>query len=226
VTQEQRIAQLEQKVQALEGHQDQITPGAYSINSEGKIEEKLTGHLEAQGIDLPLGSGEPSRITWGASGRQGVIFTGPSGASGAVLQMMAYSETEQTLLDLAADGEGNGLANLVVDAHAVTLLDADGNSAFARLSTLGNIRLSFGIATLTYPGGSEQSDTATIASFPEAKSGGALYFTQAVEAEGNSRFGVVVNPAADSFDLYLQSTVGEPPAGTKEHCYWLAILID
>jgi hypothetical protein len=76
-TLEERLHTLEQEVEHLRARQDQLTPNAFSLNSTGQIEEKLTGHLEASGIELPLAVGAftipTSLIQWNRTSNGAVI---------------------------------------------------------------------------------------------------------------------------------------------------------
>jgi hypothetical protein len=222
---EQRLAEAEAKIEALEGHQDQITPGAYSLNSKGQVEEKLQGLLEAAGIIFPASTepGPAASIIWENKGTTtGSILSWLSGGVAALRMFSEGAWGKATLESFQEPGEGRLTAS--VNGDRVTLLNQLGESSFPRLDgALRKIRLAFGLATIIYPGGSSNSNPTTINAFKEAENA-ALYFAQPVD--GEPAFGVIQNALADSFELNLHCFEAVPPAGTKRLCYWLAILID
>jgi hypothetical protein len=92
---------------------------------------------------------------------------------------------------------------------------------FAQLATSGEAKISTGLSEVEFPGGSEASNVKTITGLPGTTTG--QYFVQPIEAAGNARYVDVVSPGPTSFGVVFHSTVGAPPAGTKEKFYWLAL---
>lgn len=78
-----------------------------------------------------------------------------------------------------------------------------------------------GVAEVEYGGVSPNSGLTAVTT--GAKGTSAIYLVTPIESYGNNRFGVVVNPTPTKFEVYLVSTVGNPPGGTREKVYWLAL---
>lgn len=229
MTLEERIAELERQVAKLEGEQDQITPNAYSIGPKGEVNETLTGFLNARGISFPptTAPAPNASIAW-EDGKGGDAAEISSWALGGATHLSMFSngpwgEAILASYQIAAEAQLYAYVNF----HLAVILDQEGRSSFPQLDAgFGNkVRLAFGYANVNYAGGTEDSEIVLV-NLPRPAESNVYYFTQPEQSYGNSRLGMIVDGQLDHFELYVHSVVGEPPAGTKEVCWWLAVLVD
>lgn len=138
-TVDQRLQALEKQVEKLMGHQDQITPNAFAINSKGQIEEKLTGTLEALGIKFKPATEKgvaTSSITWGTDeGTDAAIegYTEDNRGALVLLSGVPPLTTDYSRLQLAP----NSVVVNVISGGEQTdkqIIDDEGNSSFLQLT--------------------------------------------------------------------------------------------
>ncbi len=180
------LQELDEAIAALEqgASADQLTPGVFSINSQGQVEEKLSGRLEALGItvkaggiSLPNGTfvgsspglkleglSEPSEIRFGAHGEGGAILRAfhyagmpPSLIKRELLQL--FGESVKGLVGgfQVLTDEQNAVTKVqaVAGEETPTIVDSEGNSSFLQLAQNESWRMNVGYSELTWSGGSE-----------------------------------------------------------------------
>lgn len=100
----QTLQQLEERIEALEDQleADQLTPGVFSLNAKGQVEEKLTGTLEAKGIHFG-GSGAESlnTIEWG-TGNKSCQIIGVAGGAISRIELLTTKEAAKALVEIVA----------------------------------------------------------------------------------------------------------------------------
>lgn len=164
MTVDERLAALEQKVAELEAAQgDQLTPGAFSLNAAGELEEILTGKLQARGIIIPEGTaGEEgvvfNELIWqDLGGTIQELITGfvipAEGQHNLALQAGAGGSTH--LAGLNVRGGAPGAEQPRVDARAglasATIIENGGKSSFLLLAGgPASRRIAFGSAIATW----------------------------------------------------------------------------
>ena len=151
---ESDLAELRQRVDKLEGRPvaDQLSPGVFSLNAQGKIEELLSGHLSAQGVDFveQAAAFAPNSIRWlDEGGTLREIITGLRQAPNTthVLNLEAQGTTGSASLQLRAPEAATKPA-ITISASLLakaTLLDSDGRSSFLQLATLAKRHVTFGV---------------------------------------------------------------------------------
>ncbi len=180
------LQELDEAIAALEqgASADQLTPGVFSINSAGQVEEKLSGRLEALGISVKAGGislpngafvgsspglkleglSEPSEIRFGAQGEGGAILRAfhyagspPSIEKRELLQL--FGESVKGLVggfEVLTD-ELNAVTKVRATAGELTptIIDSEGNSSFLQLAQNESWHAQAGYAELTWTGGSE-----------------------------------------------------------------------
>jgi hypothetical protein len=219
---EARVAALEQQLQA-----DQLVPGVFSLNAEGKLEEQLTGKLTAQGItfnEAPSGI-EPTaeeKIQWLREGKPREFVTGREEVSGVGMLELGIE-----------DGLGTRLANLRLTGlearvaiqnptlrHAL-ILDWEGRSDFLRLAAAAKRQVTLGTATVEWPGATAISNETEVGGLP----GTAVNVTPLMVTLGNG-FGWYALAGAITpkrFKVTGVATTGNPGAGTKGEVLYAAI---
>jgi hypothetical protein len=110
MTVEQQLAELQERVRKLEGHQDQLGPNAFSLDPNGKVFETLTGYLQAAGIVLAIGKTPPGpheAIQW-------FLSLPPAGDPSAFISVTSIGDLP--IMELAAQESDEAKAALVVEA--------------------------------------------------------------------------------------------------------------
>lgn len=155
-TLEQRVAAIEQQLELIAG--DQLSPNYLTVDpATGKIGANFSGHVAAQGVDLPEGNlispaelphpGQVNALDWKdvAGVVRELLVGGPTGTAGHELQIWVGDGPTFT-------NQPVGYANLALSASpdGTTLPAAhasvrNGNLATAKTATLldGNLKSSF-----------------------------------------------------------------------------------
>lgn len=98
-TLEDRVSALERAVQS---GRDQLTPNYLTVNADGSVGADFSGHVSAQGLDLPAGTSStpPSqdRVRWlrGSDGSVVADVTAYEVANQATLRLGAYQDSPDT----------------------------------------------------------------------------------------------------------------------------------
>lgn len=168
-----RIAALESQVAALRaqaGGGEQLSPNYLTITPSGLVGADFTGHVKAQGVDLPeaaggLGFAAPSAVDWLdatatlqefiqgiANGGYHILLTqaGPNlGANAAAIQLLSDGASSQIV---------------IADAGSFNreIITSVGASDFLQLLSTQQLQLAFGATSVTFPGGSPFSNSVTI----------------------------------------------------------------
>jgi hypothetical protein len=225
VTVETRIAALEREMAALRGHQDQIAQNALAFGPKGEV------ILEALGLQLQEGTvfdADASTIRWVRGGKQAEVISAYDGAgvptlhlrsndpahTGEFADLNLFGDPENPQIQVTASGTSP------LNRHNAKILDSEGNSDFLQLAEEGNVHLDFGIDVVEWPGGTGQSDTATVTGIKGKTN--ALYFTQPILSD-TEFFLQVANPTIHQFDVIAFDPSAEPPAGHQQSFYWAAL---
>jgi hypothetical protein len=224
---DEQLADLFQRVEALEGRptEDTISPNAFSIDSKGKVRESVgtlilpaATTIEAPGLQVD------SEVVWedeNGEPQSGIVGYKLAGDVDSIsVRTGGVNPAAELRVESFPTGP-TGQALAFAGVEFALILDNLRRSSFPQLNVVADVRISFGVSQVTFPGESEASEPTTINAPEDSTS--ALYFPVAIEEYGNARFAVVVNASAISAQIFLQSTVGTPPAGTKESFYWLAV---
>jgi hypothetical protein len=219
------LDELDNAVQALEGSQnDQINPGVFSLNSQGQIEEALSGHLTATGIDLTAATGlNPAirnLIRWlqNDQDRADIFARVASGVSAEesqlflrVLNTLGNEVAELVLLEDSIGGSING--------HGFNLMTKDAASSWLQLHEPAKRQVTLKQATLTWPGG-QQSNDLEVTGFPGTSVG--FYFIQ--PAVNNLLVATTIDNASPTAVKFRGwSITAATEAGQQCLCYVLGI---
>jgi hypothetical protein len=161
------LAELEERVAALEEATlaDQLTPGVFSLNAAGQIEERLSGFLEAQGVNVEIAN------TAGTAQKRGLrwFYELPAGKEPFVAAIYGYNpgaeegkKEPQFIMELD-DGFVQGqlaiyetISGVKHEVHAQafvfgssgghlrTIIDSTGKSSFLQLPTASQASVRFG----------------------------------------------------------------------------------
>lgn len=144
---ESELAELRNRLDALEQAptEDQLGPNAFALNAQGEVEERLTGRLEARGINFAAGTGPAASIRWllGMDPRA-VIRANASPEEEAIVAELLRLGAQRIILQLLA-GEASSEAGLSVKdkarAASATLLTSQGQSSFLQLPAVRKLTL-------------------------------------------------------------------------------------
>jgi hypothetical protein len=248
-TAEERLQTLEGQVQALQGQQDALTPNAFSLNAQGKLEENLTGKLTAQGVIfeqgfkigeggiLQPGSEEKDEIVWeeGEGGAAVASITSfnyaakPPGTSSSS-QLQAVIAKGGVMAGIEARLRTNPLPEQMVTAQAgatggpaaATVITSTGASSFLQLAIGAKLKLAYGASSATFGSPSEMTAQGAVAH----GLGVVPKFAIAAIAGGGAIFydAFQVGPVrltAAEVEFGFQSTINL--TGSKFNFLWIAI---
>lgn len=225
-----RIARLEQIVSALQGQAgggEALSANYLTLGPDGSVGAAFSGHISAAGLDMPEGAfGDPlSTIAWhDSSGATQESIGGGAGGGLHVLQLFAgQSAGVNALLELQTDGT-NSSVGAGTNVAGVTVIDSRERSSFLQLADVQQTALSFGDQTLTWPGGSNNSNAPTIShGLPGVPR--VVLATMAATSAGGFTWVNVTDITAATFQVQATTggTVPAPAGGTTATCYWLAI---
>jgi hypothetical protein len=146
----QRLARLERQVAALGGGSEALTPNYLTVNADGTVGADFTGRVHAQGLDLDAVAiaTDSDKIRWLRT-TDGALVTEikatDSGVRAAQLRTIGDGTNQATTSLEVDDANGNQAAveaivnpgnpstvHALADAHAVTVIDGNGASDFAK----------------------------------------------------------------------------------------------
>jgi hypothetical protein len=110
------IAEIEEQLKQLRQLvvRDQLSSNAYSLNAKGELEEKLTGHLQAQGITLPAQS----------SGRSEATIEWVNAGGARIAEIVGSDEDDVEDLTLRTGVESDNWGALTVTGGAIAQVSA------------------------------------------------------------------------------------------------------
>ncbi len=218
------LEEIDQALQELEQTQvDQLVPGVFAINAQGQIEEKLSGILEAKGINFneAHAPGEKtSSIRWLNSGVVGERIEGVQLGESHLLLLTATHPAGDGVLAIttnASSGRSSVQAGTGIGL-GTTLFDSTGVSSFLQLGALANVKAFLGTTQIEW-NGTNVSNATTISGFGGKSRG--LYFFQVRGAEA------LIDISAQSpteVSFIGVNTGGAVGAGVKTNVNYFALI--
>jgi hypothetical protein len=165
------LAELQERVGQLSGAQDSIASNAFTLNAEGKVEEILTGTLEAEGIifqEGPIENSNTASILWELADtiREKIIGFGETLRSTLQLEARSPNQADGAQIFLEAQNSRQSVsaaAGPLADLLDRLLINSKNESSFIQTATAdeaepGRVVLHAGEGIITWPGGSLRSN--------------------------------------------------------------------